>query len=141
MAEVDYTDSEALVKFASITPGWDKIRIDFTKEHLAAADWAKVMTIPAHTYVHEVMTYIVTPCAVASALCVGDASADGSVTWVASQDGNVADTVKITLVADTNGATRGKFYHTAGALYVSATPEMDTLVLDIYVHYFYMGGL
>jgi hypothetical protein len=142
MAEVvDYTGTAALTKFASVAPGWDKIRVDFTKKHLAAADWAKIAVIPAHTYVFEVATYIVVPAAAASAFCVGDVSADGSVTWVASQDADTADVVAITLVADTNGATRGKYYHSAGALYVSATPEMDTLVVDIYVHAQYLGGV
>ena len=146
-AEVDYT---ALTKATGFSDGfplaeptpfdgkekdfWRKVRLDFSKTNLAAADWAKVMIIPAHTYVKEVMTYIVTPEAAAAALCVGDVSADGSVTWVASQDGDVADVVKITLVAATNGATRGKYYHAAGAIYVSATSILDTLVLDVYVH-------
>ena len=113
---------------------WRKVRLDFSKTNLADGDWAKVMVIPAHTYVQEVMTCIVTPEGGASGIGVGDVSADHSVTWLAAQDGNVADTTKITLVADANGATRGKYYHAAGALYISATAILDTLVIDVYVH-------
>ena len=113
---------------------WRKVRLDFSLTNLAAADWAKIMVIPANTYVLDVMTYILTEEGGASGITIGDASADGSTTWVATQDGNVADVAKITLVADANGATRGKLYSSAGALYLSATAELDTLKIDVYVH-------
>ncbi len=113
---------------------WRKVRLDFSKTNLTDGDWAKIMAIPAHTHIKEVMTCIVTPEGAASGIVVGDADADHSATWVAAQDGDVADVVKITLVADANGATRGKYYHAAGALYLSATALLDTLVIDVYVH-------
>ncbi len=113
---------------------WRKVRLDFSKTNLADGTWAKIMVIPAHTRVKEVMTCIVTPEGAASGIGIGDVDADHSVTWVAAQDGDAADVTKITLVADANGATRGKYYHAAGALYLSATALLDTLVIDVYAH-------
>lgn len=113
---------------------WRKVRLDFSKTNLADADWAKIMVIPAHTYVIEVMTYIVAIQADATTIYIGDANADHTATWEANATGAVADVVAITLVADTNGATRGKYYHAAGALYLSATVALSTLVIDVYVH-------
>ena len=113
---------------------WRKVRLDFSKTNLTDADWAKIMVIPAHTFVIEVMTCIVTIDAEATVIYVGDASSDHSNTWEANATGAVADVVTITLVADTNGATRGKYYHSAGALYLSANATLDTLVIDVYVH-------
>jgi hypothetical protein len=116
------------------TDYWRKVRLDFSKTNLATADWIKFMVIPAHTYVHEIMTHVLTADAGATALVFGDAAGDASETWLATAAGDVADIVKITLVADTNGATRGKYYHTAGALYMSPTGICDTLLIDVYVH-------
>jgi len=113
---------------------WRKVRLDFSKTNLTDADWAKFMTIPAHTYVLEVMTYIVTIDTHATTIYIGDANADHTATWEANATAAVADVVTITLVADTNGATRGKYYHAGGALYISANALMDTAVIDIYVH-------
>ena len=113
---------------------WRKVRLDFALTNLATADWAKIMDIPAHTYVHEVMAYVATVDAGVTALVIGDVDADGELAWLATSAGDVVDVVTITLVADTNGATRGKYYHTAGALYMSPTGICDTLVLDVYVH-------
>ena len=113
---------------------WRKVRVDFSKTGLADTNWAKIMTIPAHTYVFDVMTYIVTLEAGAAGITIGDADADHTTTWVATQAGTAADVAKITLVADTNGITRGKYYHTAGALYISGTSAFDTLVIDVYAH-------
>ena len=111
---------------------WRKVRVDFSLTNLADADWAKIMTIPAHTYVFEVMTVIVTAEGGAAGITIGDASADHTTTWVATQAGTSANVAAITLVADANGATRGKYYHTAGALYISGTSAFDTLVIDVY---------
>ena len=113
---------------------WRKVRLDFSKTNLTDADWAKIMTIPAHTFVTEVMTYIVTIQATATTIYIGDANADHTATWEANATAAVADVVTITLVADTNGATRGKYYHAAGALYLSATVDLTTVVIDVYVH-------
>lgn len=113
---------------------WRKIRLDFSLTNIATDDWAKIMVIPAHTYVMEVMAYVVTADAGVTALVLGDVNADGELAWLATSAGDVADVVTITLVADTNGATRGKYYHAAGALYMSPTGVGDTLVLDVYVH-------
>jgi hypothetical protein len=125
----------AATPFAGVAKDfWRKVRLDFSKTNLTDADWAKIMTIPAHTYVHEVMTYIVTIQADATTIYIGDANADHTATYEANATGAVADVVTITLVADTNGATRGKYYHTAGALYLSATVTLTTLVIDVYVH-------
>lgn len=113
---------------------WRKVRLDFSLTNLTDGDWAKIMTIPAHTYVFDVMTYIVTIQATATDIEIGDANADSSHTWEENATGAVADIVTITLVADTNGATRGKYYHTAGALYLCADATLTTLVIDVYVH-------
>ena len=113
---------------------WRKVRLDFSKTNLATADWAKIMVIPAHTYVHEVLTHVLQVDAGVVGFVIGDDPADGDLTWLATAAGDVVDIVKITLVADTNGATRGKYYHTAGALYFSPTGICDTLALDVYVH-------
>jgi len=120
---------------------WRKVRLDFSLTNLTDADWAKFMTIPAHTFVIEVMTYIVTIDAGVTTIYIGDANADHTLTWEANATAAVADVVTITLVADTNGATRGKYYHAAGALYISANATMDTTVIDIYVHCMNMDPL
>ena len=113
---------------------WRKVRIDFSLTNLANDSWAKIMTIPAHTYVFEIMTYIVTIDG-AQNIVMGDAATDASNTWRAAIAVGVADVTTITLVADTNGATRGKYYHAAGGLYLSpAAVDLDTLVIDVYVH-------
>jgi len=116
------------------TDFWRKVRLDFSKTNLASADWAKIMVIPAHTYVHEILTHVLTVDAGATALEFGDSAGDGATEWLATAAGDVVDIVKITLVADTNGATRGKYYHAAGALYMSPTGICDTLLIDVYVH-------
>ena len=113
---------------------WRKIRIDFTLTNLEAADWAKIMVIPAHTYVFEVITVIVAQEGQGSGLTIGDANSDSDATWLSSQAADTKDVVKITLVADANGATRGKYYHAAGAIYCSGTSKFDALILDVYVH-------
>jgi hypothetical protein len=113
---------------------WRKVRIDFSLTNLTDTDWAKIMVIPAHTYVFEVMTVIVTPEGEAAGITVGDVDADHTVTWVPTQAGTSANVTTITLVATTNGATRGKYYHAAGALYISGTSDFDTLVIDVYAH-------
>ena len=113
---------------------WRKVRVDFSLTNLTDGDWAKIMVIPAHTYVFEVMTYIVTEEGGASGVTIGDASSDHSNTWVLTQTAAAADVTSITLVAATNGATRGKYYHTAGGIYISGTATFDTLVIDVYVH-------
>jgi len=113
---------------------WRKVRLDFSLTNLATADWAKIMDIPAHTYVKKVMANVLTVDAQVTALVIGDVDADGELAWLATSAGDVVDVVTITLPADTNGATGGKYYHTAGALYMSPTGACDTLVLDIYVH-------
>lgn len=113
---------------------WRKVRVDFSKTGIAADDWAKIMVIPAHTYVFEIMTYIVTIDG-AQDIVMGDAATDASNTWRAAIAVGVADVTTITLVADTNGATRGKYYHAAGGLYLSpAAVALDTLCIDVYVH-------
>jgi hypothetical protein len=114
--------------------GWMRIRLDFSKTNLTDGEWAKFFVIPAHTFVLEVMTNIITIEAGASGITIGDADADHTATWLASQTGQVANVVNRTLVADANGATRGKYYHAAGALYISGTALFDTLVIDVYVH-------
>jgi hypothetical protein len=114
--------------------GWVKIRLDFSKTNLTDGDWAKFFVIPAHTFVMEVMTNIITAEGGASGVTIGDTNADHSTEWLATQAASSANVVNRTLVAATNGATRGKYYHTAGALYISATATLDTLVIDVYVH-------
>jgi hypothetical protein len=113
---------------------WRKVRVDFSLTNLADADWAKIMVIPAHTYVFEILTCILTVEAADAGIVIGDASADHTTTWITAQTGQVADVAHITLVANTNGATRGKYYHAAGALYISGTSAFDTLCIDVYVH-------
>lgn len=113
---------------------WRKVRLDFSLTNLATADWAKIMVIPAHTYVHEVLVHVLTLDAGVIGFVIGDDPADGDLTWLATADGTAADVTFITLVADTNGATRGKYYHAAGALYFSPNGICDTLVVDVYVH-------
>jgi len=113
---------------------WRKVRVDFSLTNLANDSWAKIMTIPAHTYVFEIMTYISTIDG-AQNIVMGDAATDASNTWRAAIAVGVADITTITLVADTNGATRGKYYHAAGGIYISpAAVDLDTLVIDVYVH-------
>ena len=113
---------------------WRKVRVDFSLTNLANDSWAKIMTIPAHTYVFEIMTYIATIDG-AQNIVMGDAATDASNTWRAAIAVGVADITTITLVADTNGATRGKYYHAAGGIYISpAAVDLDTLVIDVYVH-------
>jgi hypothetical protein len=120
---------------------WRKVRLDFSKTNLATADWIKLMVIPAHTYVHEILTHVLTADAGAVGLVFGDAATDASENWLATAAGDVADIVKITLVADTYGATRGNYYHTAGALYMSPNGICDTLCIDVYVHCMNMDPL
>ena len=110
---------------------WRKVRVDFSLTGLADADWAKIMVIPAHTYVLEVMTVIVTAEAGAAGVTVGDVSQDHTNTWVTTQVGTGANVALIT-PGSTHGLTSGKYYHAAGALYVSGTSAFDTLVLDVY---------
>ena len=113
---------------------WRKVRIDFSKTNLAAADWAKFADIAAKTYVFEILTEIIVVESAGSGITIGDANADSSTTWTATQTGQVAGVTAITLVSDANGATRGKYYNTAGALYISGTGALTTLVIDIYIH-------
>jgi hypothetical protein len=113
---------------------WRRVRLDFSKTNLTDADWAKIMVIPAHTYVMDLKTYIVTIQSTATTIYIGDANADHSETYETNVTGAVADVVSTMLVADTVGATRGKYYHAAGALYLSATVTLTTLVIDVYVH-------
>lgn len=113
---------------------WRKVRIDFSKTNLANDSWAKIMTIPAHTYVFELMTYIVTIDGVQN-IELGSGVGDSAHEWLATCAVGVADVVSITLVGDTNGATRGLYYHAAGGIYLSPTAvDLDTLVIDVYVH-------
>lgn len=115
--------------------GWIKLSLDFAKTNLAAADWAKIFDIPDRMYIFDILTNIKKIEGQDSVITIGDASADGSVTWVAAQTGQVVDVTHRTLVADANGATRGKFYATGGGLYISSTSILDTLKIDIYVHF------
>ena len=113
---------------------WRKIRVDFSKTNLANDSWCKIAAIPAHTYVFEIMTYIVTIDG-AQNIVMGDAATDTSNSWRAAIAVGVADITTITLVADTNGATRGKYYHAAGGIYLSpAAVDLDTLCIDVYIH-------
>ena len=114
--------------------GWVKITLDFSKTNLTDGDWAKFFVIPAGYFVIEVMTKIITVEAGAAGIVIGDTDADHATEWVATQTGQVANVVNRTLVADANGATRGKYYHAAGALYMSGTSNFDTLKIDVYVH-------
>ena len=113
---------------------WRKVRLDFALTNLDTADWAKIMVIPAHTYVFEILVNVLRVDAGATALEFGDGAGDGAVEWLAVAAGDVVDVVKATLIGDTNGITGGKYYHTAGALYMTPTGICDTLALDVYVH-------
>jgi hypothetical protein len=139
-ALVDFTTDDALTLFADVAPGWDKVRVDFSKTNLTDGDWAKIMTIPAHTYVFDTMTYIVKIQATGTTIYLGDANADHELAWNTNITAAVADVVAPTLVADTNGATRGKFYHTAGGIYMSSTVTLTTVVIDVYVQHMHMSG-
>ena len=113
---------------------WRKVRLDFALTNLAAADWIKFMVIPAHTYVNQIMVSVLTADAATTVLTFGDAATNDSLSWLATCSGAVANVVYPTLAADTNGATAGLYYHTAGALYMSSDGICDTLKIDVYVH-------
>jgi len=119
---------------------WRKVRVDFSLTGLTDGDWAKIMVIPAHTYVFEVMTVIVTAEGGAAGVTVGDVNQDHTNTWVTTQVGTSANVALIT-PGSTNGLTGGKYYHAAGALYTAGTSAFDTLVLDVYVHCLTMDPL
>lgn len=114
--------------------GWVKVRLDFSKTNLTDGEWAKFFVIPAGTFIIELMTRVLTVEGGAAGVTIGDTSADHSTEWVATQDANTDNEVNRTLVADANGATRGKFYSAAGALYLSATSDLNALLMDVYIH-------
>ena len=60
-----------------------KFVFDFAKTNLTDGDWAKFFIIPAHTFVIEVMTNIITVEGAASGV-IGDTSADHSDEWLAT---------------------------------------------------------
>jgi hypothetical protein len=120
---------------------WRKVRLDFSKTNVVQTDWIKFMVIPAGTFVFDIMTRIIQVDG-AQNIVIGDAAGDASNTWIAAVAVGVADVVVPTLVAETLGATRGKFYASAGALYLSpAGVDLDTLIIDIYVHCMLLDGL
>ena len=108
-----------------------KVRVNFgtTGTGLAAADWATVLNIPAHTYVMSITSCIVVAEAADAAIVVGEGDANAD--WIAAQTGQVADVCKSTIHTDANG--KGKYFHTAGVITISATSALDTLVIDLYV--------
>ena len=112
---------------------WRKVRVDFTLTGLADASQATIMQIPAHTYIFEVMTVIVAGNTAAAGLTVSDESGDHGNAWVTTQVAQTANTALIT-PGSTNGLTKGKYYHAAGALYCSGTANFAQLILDVYVH-------
>ena len=110
-----------------------KVAANFAKTNLTDGDW-KIFTIPANMYVFDILTVITKVEAADCGLVIGDASANHDTTWITAQTGQVIDIAHKTLVADANGATRGKFYPAGGALYCSATSNFDTLAFDLYIH-------
>ena len=113
---------------------WRKARVNFataTGTPLTDADWAKIMVIPAHTFVMCVMAVVVVA-ETAGDFYVGDAGTDGTNNWITTSDLTTINTVKLT-PASTNMATNGKYYHTAGALYISASATLNEAMVDLYV--------
>ena len=109
-----------------------KVRVNFgsTGTGLAAADWATVINIPAHTYVFSVSSNIIVAEAADAAIIVG--TGDANAGWIAAQTGQVIDVMHSTKSTDANYA--GVYFHTAGVITISATSALDTLVIDLYVH-------
>jgi len=110
---------------------WRKVRVDLSLTNLAMGDWAKIMVIPAHTYVKDVFAVVVVA-ETAGNILVGDANADQSNTWITATAATSADAL-IKTPASTNQATWGKYYHAAGALYLSISAAFDEAILDVYV--------
>jgi hypothetical protein len=111
---------------------WRKVRLDFSKTGLTDGLAAKIMTIPAHTLVLEVMTCILTVEAAGAGITIGDTTTDHDNVWVTTQAGDTLDILFKTPAA-TNMAAGGKYYHAGGALYMYGTSAFDTLQIDVYV--------
>lgn len=108
-----------------------KVRVDFSLTNLAMGDWAKIMVIPAHTYVKDVFAVVVVG-ETAGNILIGDANADQSNTWLTTLAATSANTLLKTPAA-TNQATWGKYYHAAGALYLSISAAFNEAMIDVYV--------
>jgi hypothetical protein len=108
-----------------------KVRVDFSLTNMASGDWAKIMVIPAHTYVLDVFAVVVVA-ETAGNILVGDAGTDQTNNWITTTAATSANTL-IKTPASTNMATWGKYYHSAGALYLSISAAFNEAIIDVYV--------
>lgn len=108
-----------------------KVRVDFSLTNMANADWAKIMVIPAHTMVLDVFA-IVVAAEGAGNILVGDAGTDQTNNWITTTAATSAN-VLIKTIGATLPAAGGKYYHAAGALYLSISAAFNEAIIDVYV--------
>lgn len=143
-ALVDYTaltEAEGFKDFAPIADStpvdglnkefWRKVRVNFSLTNLAMADWAEIMVIPAHTYVLDVFAVVVAA-ETAGNILVGDGGTDQSNNWITTTAATTINTL-IKTIAATLPAAGGKYYHAAGALYLSISAAFNEAIIDVYV--------
>lgn len=111
---------------------------DAAKRNLAAADTATIVTIPANTWVHQVLVEVLVPDDATHVFALGDSADDNG--YVTIVEGDAASTAGTIIrgngaYVDATAAGVGKLYTSADAVAILANTgdPLDTLKIRVIV--------